>query len=54
MVFAPTINPNGIDNFKVAFAKEGEQGTYDNYLVGVSLVGKAVIIGYKFLKKDSS
>lgn len=24
-------NPNGIDKFKINFAKEGERVTYDNY-----------------------
>lgn len=43
--------PNGIDKFKMTFAKEGEQVTYDNYLVGVSPIGKAAVLGYKLLKK---
>lgn len=44
-------NPNGIDKFKMTFAKEGERVTYDNFLVGISVVGKAAVIGYKLLKK---
>ena len=44
-------NPNGIDKFKMTFAKEGEQVTYDNFLLGNSLVGKAGIAAYKLYKK---
>lgn len=44
-------NPNGIDKFKMNFAKEGRRVTYDNFLVGVSPVGKMAILGYKLLKK---
>ena len=44
-------NPNGIDKFKMTFAKEGQRVTYDNYLVGVSPIGKAAVLGYKLLKK---
>ena len=44
-------NPNGIDKFKMSFAKEGRRVTYDNYLVGTSLLGKAAVLGYKILKK---
>ena len=44
-------NPNGIDKFKMTFAKEGQQITYDNYLVGVSLLGKIGIAAYKLYKK---
>ena len=44
-------NPNGIDKFKMSFAKEGACVTYDNYLVGVSPIGKAAIAGYNILKK---
>lgn len=47
-------NPNGIDKFKMTFAKEGQHVTYDNFLVGVSLLGKAAIAGYKLLKKVRS
>lgn len=43
-------NPNGIDNFKMAFAKEGERVTYDNFLMGSSLLGKAGIAAYKLYK----
>lgn len=43
--------PNGIDKFKMTFAKEGERVTYDNYLVGVSLLGKTAVFGYKLLQK---
>ena len=42
--------PNGIDKFKMTFAKEGQKITYDNYLVGVSLLGKAGIAAYKLYK----
>lgn len=44
-------NPNGIDKFKMAFAKEGQRVTYDNYLVGVSPVGKIAVWGYQILRK---
>lgn len=44
-------NPNGIDKFKMTFAREGEQVTYDNFLLGNSLVGKAGIAAYKLYKK---
>ena len=44
-------NPNGIDKFKMNFAKEGQRITYDNYLVGVSALGKIVVWGYKLLNK---
>lgn len=44
-------NPNGIDKFKMTFAREGQRVTYDNYLVGVSPIGKAAVLGYKLLKK---
>lgn len=44
-------NPNGIDKFKLNFAKEGERVTYDNFLLGSSLLGKAGIVAYKFYKK---
>lgn len=47
-------NPNGIDKFKMTFAKEGQRVTYDNFLVGISLLGKAAIAGYKLLKKVRS
>lgn len=43
--------PNGIDKFKMNFAKEGQRISYDNYLVGISLLGKVVIRGYKLIKK---
>lgn len=43
--------PNGIDKFKMTFAKEGQRVAYDNYLVGVSLFGKAAVIGYKLMNK---
>ena len=43
--------PNGIDKFKFAFAKEGLRVTYGNYLVGTSPLGKAAVLGYKLLKK---
>ena len=32
-------------------AKEGERVTYDNYLVGVSPLGKLAVFGYKLLRK---
>lgn len=44
-------NPNGIDNFKMTFAKEGQRVTYDNFLVGASPIGKMAILGCKLLKK---
>lgn len=44
-------NPNGIDKFKMTFAKEGKRVTYDNFLLGTSLLGKVVIAGYKIFKK---
>lgn len=44
-------NPNGIDKFKMNFAKEGQLISYDNYLVGVSLLGKLAVLGYTILKK---
>lgn len=44
-------NPNGIDKFKMTFAKEGQRVTYDNYLVGVSPVGKIAVWGYQILRK---
>lgn len=44
-------NPNGIDKFKMTFAKEGERVTYDNFLLGSSLLGKAGIAAYKLYKK---
>lgn len=44
-------NPNGIDKFKMTFAKEGQRVCYDNYLVGVSLLGKLAVLGCKILKK---
>lgn len=44
-------NPNGIDKFKMNFAKEGQRVSYDNYLVGVSLLGKLAVLGCKILKK---
>ena len=44
-------NPNGIDKFKMTFAKEGQRVTYNNYLVGASPIGKAAVLGYKLLKK---
>ena len=44
-------NPNGIDKFKMTFAKEGQRVTYDNYLVGVSPVGKLAVLGYQILRK---
>lgn len=47
-------NPNGIDKFKMTFAKEGQRVTYDNFLVGISLLGKVAIAGYKLLKKVRS
>lgn len=43
-------NPNGIDQFKMTFAKEGERVTYDNFLIGTSLLGKAGIAAYKLYK----
>ena len=43
--------PNGIDKFKMAFAKDGLRVTYNNYLVGVSPLGKAAIICYNILKR---
>lgn len=43
--------PNGIDKFKMTFAKEGRHVAYDNFLVGVSLIGKAAIAGYKLLTR---
>lgn len=43
-------NPNGIDKFKINFAKEGERVTYDNFLLGSSLLGKAGIAAYKLYK----
>ena len=42
--------PNGIDKFKMIFAKDGQRVTYDNYLVGASVIGKAAILGYKLMK----
>ena len=44
-------NPNGIDKFKINFAKEGERVTYDTFLLGSSLIGKAGIAAYQFYKK---
>ena len=44
-------NPNGIDKFKMNFAKEGQRVSYDNYLVGISLLGKLAVLGCKILKK---
>jgi hypothetical protein len=44
-------NPNGIDQFKINFAKEGDRVTYDNFLLGSSLLGKAGIVAYKLYKK---
>lgn len=44
-------NPNGIDKFKMTFAKEGARVTYDNYLVGVSPIGKMAVSAYKIRKK---
>ena len=44
-------DPNGIDKFKMNLAKEGERVTYDNYLVGVSPLGKMAVLGYKLLRK---
>lgn len=44
-------HPNGIDKFKMTFAKEGQQVTYNNYLVGVSLLGRMGIAAYKLYKK---
>jgi hypothetical protein len=44
-------NPNGIDLFKFSFAKEGQRITYDNYLVGTSNAGKAMIAVYNIYKK---
>jgi len=44
-------DPNGIDKFKINLAKEGERVTYDNYLVGVSPLGKMAVLGYKLLRK---
>ena len=41
--------PNGIDRFKMTFAKEGQRITYDNFLAGVSPVGKMAILGYTLL-----
>lgn len=43
-------NPNGIDKFKMTFAKDGERVTYDNFLLGSSLLGKAGIAAYKLYK----
>lgn len=43
--------PNGIDTFKMSLAKEGLHVTYHNYLVGTSLLGKLIVLGYKILKK---
>lgn len=44
-------DPNGIDKFKMTFAKEGQRATYDNYLVGISPLGKAAVLGYWLLKE---
>lgn len=44
-------NPNGIDKFKMTFAKEGQRVSYDNYLVGVSLLGKLAVLWCKISKK---
>ena len=44
-------HPNGIDKFKMTFAKEGQRVTYDNFLVGISPLGKAAVVGYKLLKR---
>lgn len=44
-------DPNGIDKFKMNLAKDGARVTYDNYLVGVSPLGKMAVLGYKLLKK---
>ena len=35
----------------MTFAREGEQVTYDNFLLGSSLLGKAGIAAYKLYKK---
>lgn len=43
-------NPNGIDKFKMTFAKDGERVTYDNFLLGRSLLGKVGIAAYKLYK----
>lgn len=43
-------DPNGIDKFKMTFAREGEQVTYDNFLLGSSLLGKAGVAAYKLYK----
>lgn len=43
--------PNGIDEFKIAMAKDGERVEYDNFLVGKSLVGKLAILGYALKQK---
>ena len=47
-------SPNGIDKFKMTFAREGQHVVYDNYLVGISMIGKAAVVGYKLLKKVRS
>lgn len=44
-------NPNGIDRFKMNFAKDGKRVTYDNILMGSSMLGKTAIAGYKLYRK---
>ena len=43
--------PNGIDKFKISFAKEGQKVEYDNFLAAASLKGRILLAGLKLFKK---